>query len=108
MPQHYWQAQLRYVHPAGFFIEPGIEAAGKNWVDYANTQSAPGYAVWNLSTGVDLPHGLSLFFDARNLLDRRYASSVTTTTNFQTAANRNLFYPAEGRQFFGGLRWAFD
>lgn len=58
VPQHYWQAQLRYVHPAGFFIEPGIEAAGKNWVDYANTQSAPGYAVWNLSTGVDLPHGL--------------------------------------------------
>lgn len=107
-PQHYVQAQLRYRHPVGVFIEPGLEAAGSNGVDYANTQSAPGYVIWNLSTGVDLPHGLSLFLDGRNLLDRRYASSVTTTTNFQTAANRNLFYPAEGRQFFGGVRWAFD
>jgi len=107
VPEHYYQAQLRYDHPLGFFVEPGVEAANHNYVDYANTQTAPGYAIWNLSTGVTLPHGLSLFFDARNLFNRGYVGSVSTTTNFQTTSNKNLFLPGEGRLFFGGLRWAF-
>ncbi|WP_292998183.1 TonB-dependent receptor [Nevskia sp.] len=106
-PKHYYQAQLRYDHPAGFFIEPGLEAANNIVVDYANSQRSPGYTIWNVSSGLTLPRGFSLFFDARNLLDRRYVGSVSTTTNFQTVANRNLFVPGEGRQFFGGVRWAF-
>lgn len=107
VPQHYYQAQIRYDHPFGVFIEPGVEAAGKNAVDYANTQTSPGYAVYNLSTGFRLPGGISVFFDARNLTDKRYVSSVTTTTNFQSVANKNLFLPGEGRVFFGGVRLAF-
>lgn len=108
VPTHYYQAQLRYDHPLGFFVEPGLEAANGITVDYANTQRAPGYTIWNLSAGVSLAHGLSLFFDARNLLDQHYIGSISTTTNFQTVSNKNLFLPGEGRQFFGGVRWAFS
>ncbi|WP_293370083.1 TonB-dependent receptor [Nevskia sp.] len=108
LPKHYYQAQFRYDHPLGFFVEPGLEAANSLVVDYANTQRSPGYTIWNLSTGVTLPRGVSLFFDARNLFDQRYVGSVSTTTNFQTVTNRNLFLPGEGRQFFGGVRWAFS
>ncbi|HSW11287.1 MAG TPA: TonB-dependent receptor [Solimonas sp.] len=106
-PRHYYLAELRYEHRWGFFVAPGIERAVGNVADYANTRPVPGYTLWNLGTGVDLPHGVSLFLEGRNLGDERYVSSVSATTSFATASNRNLFYPGEGRAVFGGLRWAF-
>ncbi|HEY0913465.1 MAG TPA: TonB-dependent receptor [Solimonas sp.] len=107
-PRHYYLAELRYDHPAGFHIEAGIERSPSGLtVDYANTQETPGYTTWNLGGGVDLPHGLSLFIEGRNLSDERYISSVSATTDYSTATNRNIFYPGEGRAVYGGLRWAY-
>lgn len=107
-PRHYYTAELRYVHPAGFHVELGIERSPSGLtVDYANTMEAPGYTTWNLGGGVTLRPGLSLFVEGRNLSDERYISSVSATTDFSTASNRNLFYPGEGRAVFGGVRWAF-
>lgn len=107
-PRHYYIAELRYEHPAGFHVEAGIERSPSGLtVDYANTQETPGYTTWNLGGGVDLPHGLSLFVEGRNLSDERFISSVSATTDYSTATNRNLFYPGEGRAVYGGLRWAY-
>lgn len=107
-PRHYYTAELRYEHPAGFHLEAGIERSPSGLtVDYANTQETPGYTTWNLGGGVDLPHGLSLFVEGRNLSDERFISSVSATTNYSTAANRNIFYPGEGRAVYGGLRLAW-
>jgi len=104
-PQHYYQASLRYQHPSGWFFSPNVERAlSSTMVDYANTRAVPGYTVWGLSTGIDLRHGVSLFVEARNLGDERYISSVSATTDFSTAGNRNIFYPGEGRAIYGGLR----
>lgn len=107
-PEHYWQGELRYEHPAGFHVQLGVERSMSSLpVDYANTTRAPGYTVYNVGAGVDLPRGVSLFLEARNLSDERYVSSVSATTDFSTATNQNLFYPGEGRAVFGGMRWAF-
>ncbi|PPE71904.1 TonB-dependent receptor [Solimonas fluminis] len=107
-PRHYYIAELRYEHPAGFHVEAGIERSPSGLtVDYANTQETPGYTTWNLGGGVDLPHGVSLFIEGRNLSDERYISSVSATTNYSTATSRNIFYPGEGRAVYGGLRWAW-
>ncbi|AXQ29506.1 TonB-dependent receptor [Solimonas sp. K1W22B-7] len=107
-PRHYYTAELRYDHPAGFHVEAGIERSPSGLtVDYANTLEAPGFTTWNLGGGVELSHGLSLFIEGRNLSDERYISSVSATTDYSTATSRNLFYPGEGRAVYGGLRWAW-
>ena len=107
-PRHHYQVNLRYTHPSGFFIEPGFErAVSAAYADYANTFEAPAYTIWGLSTGLDLPRGISLFLEGRNLGDERYINSVSATTDFSTASNRSIFYAGEGRAVFGGVRWAF-
>ena len=104
-PQHYYQASIRYQHPSGLYLAPSVERAmSATTVDYANTRAVPGYTVWGLAAGVEWPRGISLFLEARNLGDERYISSVSATTDFSTAGNRNIFYPGEGRALFGGLR----
>ncbi len=106
-PRHHYQVFLRYEHPSGFFIAPGLErGATAFFADYANSFALPAYTVWNLSTGLDLPGGVSLFLEGRNLADERYIGSVSATTDYATATNRNIFYPGEGRAVYGGLRWA--
>ena len=105
-PRHHYQVFLRYQHPSGFFIAPSLErAASAYYADYANSFALPAYTVWNLGVGVDLPRGVSLFIEGRNLADERYISSVSATTDYATATNRNIFYPGEGRAVYGGLRW---
>lgn len=107
-PKHYWQGELRYEHPAGFHVQAGIERSMSSMpADYANTTWTPGYTVFSAGAGIDLPRGISLFLEGRNLSDERYVSSVSATTDFTTTSNKNIFYPGEGRSVFGGIRWAF-
>ncbi len=46
------------------------------------------------------PWKLGVFFEARNLTDVTYASSVVVD-----AANKRFFEPGDGRAFYGGLEW---
>ncbi|VVT14852.1 TonB-dependent receptor [Sphingomonas sp. EC-HK361] len=110
-PEHQYRAALRYDAPrsvaAGLFVEPSLDWRVKDvWVDYANTLKAPGYALLNLSAGLDLPHGVTLFADARNLTDTRYAAEFAAVTDARTATTA-VFYPGEGQSVFGGVRFRF-
>ena len=50
MPERLYRAELRYDHPAGWFVAPSVEwSASKIWVDYKNTRSAPSYAILNFA-----------------------------------------------------------
>jgi hypothetical protein len=50
VPEHFYRAELRYEHPAGWFVAPSLEwSASDIWVDYRNTTKAPAYAVVNPS-----------------------------------------------------------
>ncbi len=107
VPQHQYRVSLRYDHPSGAWIEPFVDWRMKDvWVDYANTLKAPGYALLNVSAGIDLPHGIGLFLDARNLTDKRYAAEFGAITDARTAPT-DVFYPGEGRSLFGGVRVRF-
>ena len=77
------------------------------WADFANTEKTPGYAVLNLSLSTDLARGISVYVDGRNLLDRRYISSVSASADFSALApaQRASFWPGEGRGIFMGVRW---
>ncbi len=104
LPEHAYRAELKYEHPSGWFLAPSIEWTPRDvFVDYANTLKYPGYTVVSLNAGVDLPGGLSLFADLRNLGDERYVSNANAVTDARTAAT-DVFTPGEGRSAYVGFR----
>jgi iron complex outermembrane receptor protein len=106
VPPHLYRAELRYDHPAGWFVAPSVEwTPSDSWVDYMNTLKAPGYTVVNLGLGYTLSDRASLFVDARNLLDERYVSNFSAVTDARTASTA-VFWPGEGVSAFVGLRFA--
>jgi iron complex outermembrane receptor protein len=74
-------------------------------VDYSNTTKAPGYTVWGLQSGYDLPSGVTLFLDARNLTDENYIATFSTATTAN--ANSALYYPGETRSVYVGATFRF-
>ncbi|GAA0647383.1 TonB-dependent receptor family protein [Brevundimonas lenta] len=104
VPPHLYRAELRYDHPAGWFVAPSVEwSISDAWVDYANTLKAPSYAVTSLNAGWTVRKGVSLFAEARNLFDTRYVSNVSAVTDARTASTA-VFFPGDGRAVFAGLR----
>lgn len=107
IPEHAYRAELKFGHPAGWFVAPSVEWVPNDvWVDYANTMKYPGYTTLSLNAGVDLPNGVSLFADLRNLTDERYVSNANAVTD-ATTADTDVFAPGEGRSAYVGVRLAF-
>lgn len=101
-PEHFVRGELRYDHLSGAWFAPGVEAVpGGYVVDNENTLKTPPYALVNVRTGWDYkPWQLSIFFEARNLTDTQYVSSVVV--NDPTGRS---FEPGDGRGFYGGVSW---
>jgi len=107
VPEHLYRAELRYDHPAGWFLAPALEwSMADAWVDYANTLKAPAYAVVSLNAGWALADGVSLFVDARNLTDKAYVSNFGAVTDARVAST-SVFFPGEGRSVFVGVSKQF-
>lgn len=105
-PEHQYRVSLRYDGPHGLFVEPFVDWRMKDvWVDYANTLKAPGYALLSVGAGFNLGPA-TLFVDARNLTDKRYAAEFGVATDARVASTA-VFFPGEGRSLFGGVRLAF-
>jgi len=104
-PQHFIRGELRYDHFSGFWIAPSVEWVPVGYfVNSANTVKTPSYALGNVTMGFDLkpPINLSVFFEARNLANTNYVSSVVVDN-----ANARYFEPGDGRAFYGGVSWRF-
>jgi iron complex outermembrane receptor protein len=102
-----YQVQLMYESGRGFYAGPNL-----NWVvtrfpvDNANTLYAPAYALVGFRAGFPLGKGFSVFFDARNLFDQRYASSVDPISSASAFEPQvQVFHPGDPRSFYGGLSW---
>lgn len=105
-PRHQYRASLRYEGGSGLYIEPFVDwRIEDTYVDYANTLKAPGYALLNLAVGFDLGP-VTIFGDARNLTDKRYAAEFGAVTDARVASSA-VFFPGQGRTVFGGMRFAF-
>lgn len=106
VPKHFYRAELRYDHPAGWFVAPSLEwSASKIQVDYRNTVQAPAYAVWSLNSGYALTERVSLFLDVRNVGDEAYISNVQAQIAATSASA--AYWPGDGRSVFGGVTWTF-
>jgi iron complex outermembrane receptor protein len=103
---HLYAAALRYRSADGWDIAPKIDWVPRGgYVDYANTQKAPGYAMLGIEGGIDVTPTLRLFAEGRNLTDKRAVTSYTTVTTYVPGSE--IFYPAEGRAVFAGITASF-
>jgi iron complex outermembrane receptor protein len=102
VPMNFYRSEVRYDDPRGWFLAPSVEwSASDQWIDYANTKKAPGYAILNLNAGWKVSDQVSLFLDARNLADKAYVSNTQAAVTW-TAATAAL-WPGDGRSVFGGV-----
>jgi iron complex outermembrane receptor protein len=109
IPSDVLRTVMTYRDRRGFHVSPSVDWVPQGaFADHANTLKVPGYALFNVGAGIDFSNGVSLFVDARNLMDTRYVSDISVVTNAATVAGGPVaFYPGIGRSVFGGIRAAF-
>ncbi len=107
IPEHYYRAELVYEHPSGFYIGPNVEWVPKSYgVDFADTLEADSYVLLGAKVGYRSKRGFSVFFEAKNLTDEKYAATTNVITNAR-GIDSQQFFPGDGRSFYGGVeyRW---
>ena len=117
IPQDVLRSVVTYTHPSGFYLTPSVDWVPRGaFADHLNSLRVPGYALFNVQTGIDFANGVSLFVDARNLADTRTISDISVlasalmqdpSTKAISSANPVAFYPGNGRSVFGGIRASF-
>lgn len=102
VPEHFLRAELRFEHSSGLWLTPGVEWVPRGaYVDSGNESRAPSYALLDLRLGYDhAASGIGVFFEARNLTDRDFASGLIVD-----AGDGRSFEPGDGRSFTGGASW---
>ncbi|MEN1832814.1 TonB-dependent receptor [Pseudomonas lijiangensis] len=106
IPKHYYQAQLRYSHPTGFYVGLNTEHASKIAVDYANSFYADAYTLLGATLGYASPKDdWQTWLDLRNLTNKRYASTVTPgyDDRGQDVARST---PGDGMGVYAGVSWS--
>lgn len=102
-PEHNLNGEVRYDHPAGFWIAPNFEwVLAGYFVDNANTAKNPAYFIVNLRAGYNYNKHLSFFAEGRNLTDQTYAGAVVVNDS-----QGRYFNPGQGISGFGGVEWKF-
>lgn len=100
IPRHRVQSAVR-VRAGQAFVLLENEVASRTFVDDANTTRAPGFAVFHLRGGSDIPVSrarASIVLGVQNLLDRIYASSLAVN-----AARGKYYEPASRRSLYAGI-----
>lgn len=106
IPEHYYRAELLYMHPCGFYAGPNLEWASGYPVDMAGTLSADSYALLGFKVGYQTKKGVSLYVEARNLTDEHYAAT-TGVISRAGQFNQAQFLPGDGRSIFFGVEYKF-
>jgi iron complex outermembrane receptor protein len=102
LPEHLVRAQLTWSH-AGFYAGPKVDwSPSRTPIDHANTFFADSYTLVGAELGYRTARGWSVFVDARNLTDEKYAA---TTGVVADARGQDLpqFLPGDGRAIFAGF-----
>ncbi|MGP0170398.1 TonB-dependent receptor family protein [Pseudomonas sp. NCHU5208] len=107
LPRHYYQAELRYDHPSGFYAGLNSQYASKVAVDYANSYYADAYTTFGATLGYTSPKDdWQAWLDLRNLTDKRYAATVTPGYN-DNGADMARSTPGEGFGVYTGVSWSW-
>ncbi|PVZ16481.1 MULTISPECIES: TonB-dependent receptor domain-containing protein [unclassified Pseudomonas] len=107
IPRQYYQAELRYSLPEGWYAAVNTERAGRRAVDYANSYYTRAYALYGARLGYASPRqAWSGWVDLRNLTNERYAATVSPGYDDKGADVARSF-PGEGRGVFVGVSYAW-
>ncbi len=102
VPPHFYKTSVRYTDPDKWYAAPNLEYVPTGaFVDFANTTDASSYATIGFEAGYELNDRVSVFVDARNLLDKEYISNFSTATT--ATSSSALYYPADGVSAFAGV-----
>lgn len=106
IPRHYYQAELRYSHPTGFYAGLNTEHASKIAVDYANSFYADQYTLLGATFGYASPKdNWQTWLDLRNLTNRRYANTVTPGYD-DGGRDVARSTPGDGMGVYAGVSWS--
>ncbi|MGG5870985.1 TonB-dependent receptor family protein [Pseudomonas peli] len=104
IPRQSLFSELAYEHQGGY-VRLGVTAQARVYANDANTQSAPGYALFNLRLGKRFQVGeqsLEPYLGIDNLLGREYFDNLRINDG-----NARYFEPGPGRTLYAGLRVLF-
>ncbi|MCJ7959588.1 MAG: TonB-dependent receptor [Pseudomonas sp.] len=106
LPMHYYQGELRYDWPQGFFAAVNTQLVSKVAVDYANSYYADPYALFGATLGYNAPKDdWQTWVDVRNLTDKRYAATVTPGYD-DKGLDAARSTPGEGLGVYLGVSWS--
>jgi iron complex outermembrane receptor protein len=100
----------------GYKVAPGARVAlellhqGRYWMDNANTVAYPGHTLLNLRASYRFAKGWEAWLQARNLGDKRYADSASSSYPGQGAYapnSQNQYTPGAPRSVMLGLTYSF-
>ncbi len=105
VPEHVYRAELAFSNDR-ITLSPNLEwIANGPWADYNNTTRSEGYILLGVTGSYKATGNVDLFFDARNLTDKKAAGDVGAVITASPASA--IFYPVERRAVFGGIRARF-
>ncbi|SDC54746.1 iron complex outermembrane recepter protein [Cupriavidus sp. YR651] len=109
VPKHVLRTTLAYSRNAQLRVAGTIDWVPTGaYVDYANTLKVPSYVLFGFEASYEFERGVTLFFDARNLADKRYISDFGTVADAsKPGTNTSVFYPGVGRAFYAGVKYRF-
>ena len=106
-PKHYVRGELRYENPQGFYFTPNVEISPQGFfIDAQNKVKSSNYWVLGINTGFDFDKHLSVYLNAKNLLDKKYAPTADVLASTKDV-DPQVYYPANARSFFAGLKYKF-
>ncbi len=101
IPMHYYQAELRFDWPSGFYAGINTQMASKVQVDYANSYHVDDYATLGARLGWDSPQrDWQTWLDLRNLTNKRYAGQLSSFAPTDPAGTRYAIHASAPRQLF--------
>ena len=108
VPIHFYEAELIYETATGFYAGATLQWNVTRYpVDHANTLFADSYALLGFKVGYRPTKGFSIFLEAKNLTDRRFASAVDPIADARTASSPQIFHPGDGQAFYSGVSWSW-
>lgn len=105
IPRHYYQGELRYDHPAGYYAGLNTWIGSPISIDYADTRRTPGYAIYGANLGFNAPSGRwSAYLDLHNLTDKHYVAIVSPGYD-DAGTDQARVTPGEGFAVYAGFTW---
>ncbi|ATD59829.1 outer membrane receptor protein [Janthinobacterium svalbardensis] len=110
-PRDITSIEIGYKPVAGARVALEAVHQGRYWMNNANTVEYKGHALLNLRASYQLARGLEAWAQVRNLMDKRYADSASSSysgVGSYAANTQNQYTPGAPRSVMLGLGYTFN